>query len=431
MIEKLLLVPALLAVALYAGARLALQLLLLPLWALRMLFAKRAEWAVVCLSHVPWNHIWQRNHHTMTQLAQRRPVVYFQHSGFSYIHSFSKALAWSLVRKGELGKLLFPRDPRGVRIRQLLLLPGESRIAFVAALNSAWVAFEVLYERVRTGCGTYALWFYYPAGVGALRYLSPASVVYDIQDQYTAFAWAPRDIGAREQRILAQADVVFPGTLALHEARAHANKHFFPCAVEFDHFHAAAPPQGRERHRPPAPIAEVAGKHPLLMFAGLIDARIDGALLRHIAEREPDWRLVMIGPVDAKLFNAANMPANILFVGAQPYRDLPQWFAWADVLTMPWAVNELTEHINPTKTLEYYAAGKPVVATAIPDLRRLHADACLLAESAEEFRALCREAISHANAERLAIGMERARGFAWTEIVRQMERHVEDSMGAR
>jgi len=430
MFERLLFLVALPAVAAFVALRALAQALVLPVWWLRNAAMRRGgrPWIVVCLSHVPWNHIWQRNHHTMTQLARERPVVYLQHSGFSYVHSFARALAWSAVRRGELRKLLIPRDTRGVRVRQVLLLPGESRLALVAQVNAQLLALHVAFEHARAGGGRYALWFYYPAGVRILRYLRPASIVYDIQDQYTAFAWAPRDIGQREEQLLRAAKVVFPGTYALHESRAHANKHFFPCGVEFDHFNQAATPGARERFPLPEPLRPFPPPAARFFYAGLIDARLDREILRQMAERHPDWQIVMVGPVDTKLFDKAGLPANVLFPGAQPYADLPRWIAWSDVLLMPWAVNDLTKHINPTKTLEYLAARRPVVATAIPDLRRFYADTCLLAESPAEFTALCERALGPPDDERLGRGLDKARQFAWTHVVGEMRRLVEETM---
>ena len=424
MIPKLLTPLIFLLLLLFVIIKYAIKLLTFPFFWLRAKLFSQPDWMIICLSHVAWNHIWQRNHHTMTRLALRRRVVYFEHSGHSYLHVYAHLLAHCVLKPDSLNKLFFNRNPKGVHQRFFLLLPGESRLSFIALLNARLIAFEILFERTRYGGSPYILWFYYPAGVKVLDILKPLSVVYDIQDKYSAFLWAPKDITEREARMLQHAKVVFPGTYALHESRPHANKHFFPCAVEYNHFNAAAQPDAKTRFIPPIQIRSFAGKAPVLMYAGLIDIRIDPKILIHVAESEPTWQIVMIGPFEQAFRQSSTFPKNIHFTDSQPYADLPKWFTWADVLLMPWAKNELTEHINPTKTLEYFSARRPVVATAIPDLRKFYSDTCLLSDTADEFLANCRKALAGIPTEQLDRAEEKAKSFAWEEVVAEMERQI-------
>src|SRR6185312_9044694 len=102
---------------------------------------------------------------------------------------------------------------------------------------------------------------------------------------------------------------------------------------------------------------------------GVIDERLDLDLVARVADAKPAWQIVMVGPV-VKI-DPAKLPqrANIHWLGQQPYELLPQLVAGWDVCLMPFALNESTRFISPTKTLEYMAAGKPVVSTAIDDVR--------------------------------------------------------------
>src|SRR5213076_643978 len=101
-----------------------------------------------------------------------------------------------------------------------------------------------------------------------------------------------------------------------------------------------------------------------------------------VADAERDWQVVMVGPI-AKI-DPARLPQrpNIHWLGQQPYHLLPQLVADWDVCLMPFALNESTRFISPTKTLEYMACGKPSVSTAIRDVVEpyghvvpIHADA--------------------------------------------------------
>jgi UDP-galactopyranose mutase len=381
---------------------------------------------VVCFSHVPWRHIWQRNHHTMTRLANARKVVYVEHFGTTYVHWFAKWAPWSF-------KDLCTRHAK-VNIRHPLLLPGESRIHLARLLNR-WILvtflrwYEWRFKMVNT-----VLWFYYPAAVYVLEKFRPAVVVYDIQDEYTAFNWAPRDIGRREQQLLAETDVIFAGTHALYEKKREGFSrpaYFFPCAVEFDHFNGAAP-DSELPFVEPAELAEVGS--PRLIYMGLIDARIDARLIERLAEADPNWHIVMLGPVDVGLFDAGDIAEryrNVHFVGKIDYKRLPQFLGHSDVFIMPWMVNDLTRHINPTKTLEYLAAARPVVSINLPDLQAFFGDYVALASNHDEFVEHCRRAVRQQDPAVIARGIELAQSYSWETVVGQMESYVRDAMKDR
>jgi UDP-galactopyranose mutase len=135
---------------------------------------------------------------------------------------------------------------------------------------------------------------------------------------------------------------------------------------------------------------------PRLGYAGVIDERIDLDLIREVAERRPGWQIVMIGPV-VKI-DPATLPrmANIHWLGMKDYNELPRYFAGWDVATMPFAMNESTRFISPTKTPEYLAAGLPVVSTPVRDVVRQYGDIGLvrIATDASEFVAQAEQAMA-------------------------------------
>ena len=381
---------------------------------------------VVCFSHVPWNHIWQRNHHTMTRLAKARKVLYLQLSGVSYVHVFARRFPEDLPH--------WRARHESVVVRMPLLLPGESRFPIVQTMNSRILAAYVKWQEWRLGMRNTVCWFYYPGNAGVTELLNPMAVVYDIQDEYTAFKWSPSDIAGREASLLRKADLVFAGTHALYTAKTKdfaGGAHFYPCAVEFTHFHGAAPDSGSVLDEPP----EMRNlPQPRLLYMGLIDGRIDEDLLLSVAKQRPHWAIVLVGPVIAHEFDQDGRLAaqpNIHFTGQVDYKRLPQFLAHASVYLMPWKVNELTKHINPTKTLEYLAAGRPVVSIALPDLEEFFSACVGLARSHDEFLSLCDQALSGAFVARIEEGMKTARAYAWETVVQDMESHIERAIELR
>lgn len=384
---------------------------------------------VICLSHVAWTHIWQRNHHTMTRLAKRHRVTYLQVLPTSYVHVFARTFPRTWPE-------FFGRHEE-VKVRQVLLLPGDTRLAAIHRFNDWMLGVDVRWQAWRMGLRRApVLWFYHPAGVGVLEHVKPAAVVYDIQDEYTAFRRAARGVAQRERRLLEAADIIFAGTHELYVKKSRnfaGDAYFYPCAVEFEHFHRAAPGSPD----PPAEPPELAGVgRPRLLYVGLIDGRIDAELIERLAEADPSWQIVMVGPVEVGGFPASEIARrhpNVHFTDRKPYGRLPEFLCHSDLYLMPWRVNELTLHINPTKTLEYLAAGRPVVSVRLPDLEVFFGDTVALAspERPEEFIQLVRDALAGRKAEAVAAGIEKARSLSWEAVVGEMEDHIRKVLARR
>jgi glycosyltransferase involved in cell wall biosynthesis len=271
-------------------------------------------------------------------------------------------------------------------------------------------------------------WFYTPmpapAMIGAF---DERAVVYDCMDELSKFRFAPRELVDRERYLIAQADVVFTGGYKLWQSKSkyHTNVHFFGCGVDVAHFATARSADVA------VPRQLAALVRPVIGFYGVIDGRIDYDLVRTLARELPDAELVMVGPV-VKV-DPAELPhaANIHWLGQRQYSELPAHVKGFDVCLMPFALNEATEYINPTKTLEYMAAGKPIVSTAVSDVVHNFTPVVAIAHSPAEFVAAVREAIDSPSAEMIARGLEQARANSWESIVARMERIIRDAMRTR
>ena len=277
--------------------------------------------------------------------------------------------------------------------------------------------------------GDYVQWFYTPMALPLTEALpEPLSCVYDCMDELSAFKNAPKALLQREKQLMERADVVFTGGQALFEAKRtlHANIHPFPSSVDTAHFATARSPQAE-----PADQAHI--PHPRLGFFGVIDERMDLSLLEAVARLRPDWQLVMIGPV-VKI-DESELPRlpNIHYLGGKSYAELPRYIAGWDVALMPFAKNESTRFISPTKTPEYLAAGRPVVSTSIRDVVRPYSVQGLahIADTPIDFVAAC-EACLREPRERL---LRRADAFlsrmSWDKTWAAMDERIEDSIARK
>ena len=241
------------------------------------------------------------------------------------------------------------------------------------------------------------LWYYTPMARSFTNHLQASAIVYDCMDELSLFKDAPAAMKAAEEELFARADVVFTGGLSLYEAKReyHSNIHPMPSSIDVDHFRKA-------RSCVAEPSDQQAIPHPRLGFAGVIDERLDVELLDRLANAHPDWHFVMIGPV-VKI-DPAILPhySNVHYLGFRSYADLPAYFSGWDVALMPFARNDATRYISPTKTPEYLVAGKPVVSTSIHDVVRSYADhdVVRIADDPDTFAAAVSQSLSdHSNAE--------------------------------
>jgi UDP-galactopyranose mutase len=254
------------------------------------------------------------------------------------------------------------------------------------------------------GCGGELIrWYYTPMMLAFSRQLRSVCTVYDCMDELANFRFAPPSLMELERELLAAADVVFTGGYSLYEAKKgrHRNIHPFPSSVDRRHFE-----QARGRFEDPADQAQA--PRPRFGFYGVIDERMDLELLAAVADARPGWSLMMVGPV-VKI-DPAELPRrpNIFYLGGKSYEELPRYLAGWDVALMPFAINESTRFISPTKTPEYLAGGRPVVSTPIADVARHYGDlqGVAIASDAAGFVGACERALE------LARG-----GGAWLEEV--------------
>jgi glycosyltransferase involved in cell wall biosynthesis len=265
-------------------------------------------------------------------------------------------------------------------------------------------------------------WFYSPATAPAmLGAFNEVGVVYDCMDELAQFRFAHPDLPRCERLLLSAADVVFTGGHKLYDAkrRYHRNVHFFGCGVDVAHFAKACSP---ETSIPP----DIANLHqPVFGYFGVIDERIDYELIASLASACPDASVVMIGPVvkvDPAILPQA---ANIHWLGRREYSELPSYLKGFATCLMPFALNEATEYINPTKTLEYMAARKPIVSTAIADVVRNFTPIVRVARSHEQFIAFAARAAKNPDLVLLGEGVKKADHASWENIVSEMGRLID------
>ncbi len=325
---------------------------------------------LVCFSHLRWDWVYQRPQHLLKRGAAERRVFFIEEA---------------MRGSGSLRLEVRERE-NGVQVVTPILPDGlSSQIAQTAVLSSLLQTFFSEHQ-----IHEYVLWYYTPMALDFTKNLSPLAVVYDCMDELSAFKGAPDSLRFQELELLNRADVVFTGGHSLYEVKRHKHPfvHAFPSSIDREHFM-----QARTRGQDPEDQERIA--HPRLGYFGVIDERFDTGLLDAVAVARPNWQLVMLGPVTKIDPKVLPQRPNIHYLGSKTYEELPRYIAGWDVALMPFAINEATRYISPTKTPEYLAAGKPVVSTPIADVIKPYGkvDLVRIARTTDEFIAAIEQSL--------------------------------------
>ncbi len=327
---------------------------------------------IIVFSHLRWDFVYQRPQHLLARLAKHRRIIFIEEP----IHADAEP-HWEKSTPEPNVMVCRPRNNKhshGFTKEQT-----EALIPMVQKL----LADE--------GIEQYVVWCYTAMAYPLAAAIARDGVVFDVMDELSAFKNAPPEMLENERNLLGLADVVFTGGPSLYRAKKdrHSNAHCFPSSVDAKHFATAKADSSLAEADEQAHIP-----HPRLGFYGVIDERMDLALLDAMAKAHPEWQIVMVGPV-VKI-DHADLPrhANIHYMGQRSYPELPRFLRGWDVCLLPFAQNDSTKFISPTKTLEYMAAERQIVSTPIRDVAEPYGDVVLLGDTAQEFIQGCEAALA-------------------------------------
>lgn len=375
---------------------------------------KRAKPLVLVLSQVIWDEVWQRPQEHARRSASEYDVIYCcpvqVHNWFYSLGERWKTSKVERHGKGELvvlSPLVFPGhfksriiheiNSRIVSVYVRLLLQGEPPVHALTNTPFSWPVLKQLFF-LREGKRSSAL----------------QCLLYDLIDDFTAFSWAPSFGKEFERELLHAADSVITGTRQLSDSRGGAP--YIPCGVDYEAFASpAAPPPGlRELPRP------------LIGYIGTISERLDYPLLRQVAENFPDASIVMVGPVHS-VDELPRLP-NIHYLGLRPHPEIPAIAQAFDAALIPFRLSPATVNLHPVKTLEYLAAGVPVISTALPEIERFYSGAVTIAQSPVEFLEGLKRVLKHPDMTQRAAGQALAKNASWQAMTETINAYLLPSL---
>lgn len=363
---------------------------------------------LIVFSHLRWDAVFQRPQHLLSRLARTHRVVFIE-----------------TPRPGD-GTSRFERH---APMPGVLVLRACVPVQATGVDDDPWRAVSPLLARFMAdeAIGDPLVWFCTPMALPLLAGLRARAVIYDCMTEVHADGATPT-MREREAALLEAADLVLAGGPSLYRLQRdrHPNVHCLPSAIDAAHFAPARVTANCAEYL----AAERLQGHilaPRLGWFGAIDERLDLGLVAALADADPHWHVVMVGSVEVEASRLPQRP-NLHWLGHQPYARLPALVAAWDVCLLPLASNPHTRFINPTKTLEYLAADKPVVATAVPDVVGMYGDVVRIARDRDAFVAACRALLvetASQRAERLVASAASVSRFSWDETARTVQRLID------
>lgn len=371
---------------------------------------------VIVHCHLRWDFVWQRPQQFLSRLSKRHRILFVE------------------------GPILHDEDIEPyAELKPTAQYPGVvvMQTHFPASRfgDGAWVDAkrrelldDVLCGPLKGRFERAVQWFYDPMAVEAhLGQHGAIATVYDCMDELSQFKFAPPALIERESRLLAAADVVFAGGRKMWQSKSrhNSNAHFYGCGVDVNHFGKAQ----LSSTEIPEDIRHLEG--PILGYFGVVDERLDYDLIAKLAAARPDWHIVMVGPT-AKV-DPAELPVaeNLHWMGGRDYSQLPSYTKAFDLALMPFALNEATEYINPTKALEYMATATPIVSTPVPDVVSNFASVVKISISSDEFVELCEKQIAQFDQVAVERGLKMASENTWDAIVAKLEKHIDEALSRK
>ncbi len=360
---------------------------------------------LICFSHLRWNFVFQRPQHLMTRAAREFRVVFFEEPLFEH------------AARPHLRVLA---DPSGVLVATPIIPLGvDAEPRLIRALLDDWLTHSPHPMLVT--------WYYTPMALQFSGHLAPEVCVYDCMDELSGFLNPPPELQGLENDLFERADVVFTGGHSLYDAKKnrHSNIHAFPSSVDVRHF-------GRARVKQADPADQSHIPHPRIGFFGVVDERMDIGLVGAMAEALPEVQFVMVGPV-VKI-DEAHLPKrdNLHWLGGRSYDELPQYLGNWDAGWMPFALNEATRFISPTKTPEFLAAGLPLTSTAVPDVVSGYGNSGVVTIADRDAMAgALRQSLVATGPERLAKADKLLATMSWDKTWKTMSSLVNRSAAAR
>ena len=383
---------------------------------------------IICISSIDWDFVWQGHQEIMATFARNgNRVLFIENTGIRMpgikdIPRLRKRFGnWLKSAKGfrEERKNLFIYSPLVLPFPYSSIARYINRIILLRPLKR-WLKLMNFYTPV--------IWTFLPTGIAAdiINSIDRKMLVYYCIADFYKLVDDPDKVKKTEDELIKKCDLIFVQGDILGERclRLNKNVHKFTFGVSIQTFES----YDRTNDAPPKGLEGING--PVIGYVGGLHKHIDFGLIRFIADKHPDWNIVMIGPAQADLSEIEGRK-NILLLGKKDFNDLPAYIDRFDVCIIPYRISDYTRTVYPTKLNEYHAMGKPVVSTALQevvDFNREDGGLISIGMDRDDFDDKISSAIADKSGEFIRRRIESAKRNNWTTRIEEMSSLIESAM---
>lgn len=386
---------------------------------------------IVCMSFVVWDEHWGTPQQLMSRFAKANRVLYVEQpisvlSFFTGIRSRG-AVARQIERwrsgPREVAENVWAAAPPPV-------LPMRAN-KLVNMVNAFFIRRWLRAQAKKLEMRDVIFWNVQPTMPNIARAVRPALTLFHCVDDFSALPhwWhQPGSLLAREAECCREADVVVCTARKLVETRRkhNSNIHFVPNAANVELFLRATDAA--------TPIPDDIGAlpRPVVGIFGVIDFRTDVETVAQIARQRPDWSIALVGLVkgDVDLGALRRLP-NVHIFGKKPADALPGYLKAMDCCLIAYAMIEYNQHVFPLKLYDYMAAGKPIVASDMEELRPLAGEHVAIARSQDKWVPAIEAVMAADSPDRAAERQRVAKGESWDHRVDEISAILEPMLAVQ
>jgi glycosyltransferase involved in cell wall biosynthesis len=312
-----------------------------------------------------WSEDPTSNNHVMRVLARDNKVLWLNSISTRTPSVTSARDMKKIVRKlgsffrglDEVAPNLYVYTPIVVPLPHNPIAIGINRLILRASIRAL---------RAYLGMGTFQLWSFLPNANEYVGMLGESVSAYYVTDEFSGFTGVNAEGLARADReMCAKVDVVFATATSLLENRQALNPETHLATHGVDQAAFARALDDSTAVHP----AIAALPRPIVGFYGLLEDWVDYELIEKLAQRHPEWSIVLVGKAMVDVTRFAKLP-NVHLLGRKPHAELPSLCRGFAVGIIPYQLTDRLLHVNPIKLREYLSAGLPVVSAALPEVIR-------------------------------------------------------------